>query len=100
MSKVYVASCWTGAKCEGVYTTLEAAQQAIETHYKCLVMESPDMRIEEAMQWVPVHNDWAWVPLDYKPGIDHPWFVNKTPDGLMEGCAVIEHELDQPLPVV
>ena len=96
--EVYVASCFTGAHCSGVYSTLEKAQAAIEDHYRTLknAPETADLD----MRWVKVGEDFAWVRDNFKDGIDHPWFSNTTPDKLMEGCMVSTLVLDKPLPFV
>lgn len=100
MDKVYYASCFTGAHCNGVYTTLELAQKSIETHYNCMVMQSPDNWTEDHMRWVQLHDSWAWVPVTFQPEHGNPFAFNNTPDGLMENCTVQEVELDAALPFV
>lgn len=98
MSKVYYASCFTGAHCSGVYATLEKAQQAIEDHYRALknAPETADLD----MRWVRFHDAWAWIPEDFQPEQGNPWAFNNTPDGLMENVCIQLHTLDAALPMV
>ena len=100
MDNVYVASCFTGALSNGAYSTLEAAQHAIEMHYAMLVMEAPGMVIETSMQWVQLHDSWVWLPIDFDAGQGNPWAFNNTKDGLMENVSIQMLPIDKPLPVV
>lgn len=100
MDKVYIASCFTGGLSSGAYTTLDAAKQAIESHYKCLVMDAPGMVIESGMRWVKFHDSWAWLPIDFDAAQGNPWGHNNTQDGLMENVYIQVLPLDVALPVV
>lgn len=96
--EVYVASCFTGAQCQGVYSTLEAAQQAITDHYALLTNHDTNVHV---MFWKRLHDSWAWLPKEhYTADMGNPWAFNNTPDGLMENVTITVYTMDDVLPVV
>jgi hypothetical protein len=68
MDKVYVAQCFTGAHCYGVYTSLEAAQQAIEVHAAKLT------------NYVDIHLHMQWVDT-FGNGQQFDWVGKQTQVG-------------------
>lgn len=77
--QVYFLECFTGAGCTGVYSSLFAAQRALEAHYVAL-----------AGGWY----GGAWVQ---QGGC---YVLQPAPQGVLEAVTIIPIILDAPLPFV
>ena len=73
---LYLVSCCTGAVCQGVYSTLQLAQEAVEKHY-ALIGGTAEV------QWSQISGAWEASACSY-----------------MEDILVVALELDAPLPTV
>lgn len=99
--KVYLAECSTGGLCNGVYTTLDKAKEAIEEHYRDMrgIPDSADIN----MKWIgsPLEG-WVWVDEAYNGSVLEARMGrrNKTKPATMENISIQELLLDCPLPYV
>ena len=92
---VYIAQCFTGGHCYGVYSDLEGAKLAIQYHAGILTGYK-DIHLK--MRWVDTFGSglqWDWEAND-KSLVDGPESVL----GLMENPHVVRVTLDAALPFV
>lgn len=92
---MYLAEVFTGASSQGLYSTLQAAKQAIEAH--AAAMEVPNI---EDMVWVDNYGGgFGWAPKDWDQS-KLLWGQCTAGNGIMEGCTITVLDLDEPLPFV
>ena len=100
---MYYVSLSTGALVQGIYSSLDKAKAAVETHYRKMCLSAQPNFVEhilQNMEWVEVHpGEWGWCPIGWNQK-QNVWGQNNTIDGTFEDVTITHIELDQRLPIV
>lgn len=103
MEKAYLVSLSTGGLVQGLYSTLQRAQDAVRAHY--LMMNGSGQQgfidhVLDNMVWVQVHDSWLWLPVDWDRN-RNPHGQNNTLDDVLTDVTITVLPMDATaLPVV